>query len=378
MGEFCLECQVDYMREAMSLLIHMGEKEGYEERKKSLQKKYHVSLETAEKKFELLLRIEAAMKEQLKNQQEELAFYFGKEREEGYNVGEAVLLWDKFDSSEYPTISKLSEWLSSLDEKTYNKEFGDKLLNFSTSIEINTNECVFKEAIDVVRFIMKMEIPQEEKWKMQQVYLEPEEHRKKVLHLLEQAIEVLQRFAPELEALAKEFSDYWTEKLKGSSIDEFMNRQIGLKLDENPYGSVLHPDIIQLNMVSLGAKADDNGVAKGPYNFIVGILFDDDFELNLQQKDSTDKTEYAMKVLKILSDSSKFEILSYIKDKKAYGSELAKQLNLTTATISHHMSALLKAGLVKMEKEDTKVYYSGNTEAIEDVLDYCRRILVEP
>ena len=42
------------------------------------------------------------------------------------------------------------------------------------------------------------------------------------------------------------------------------------------------------------------------------------------------------------------------------------------------MGALLKAGLVRMEKEDTKVYYSGNTEAIEEVLDYCRRILVEP
>lgn len=377
MGKQILDNQVDYMREAMSLLIHMGEKEGYEELKKSLQKKYHVSSETAEKKFELLLRIEAAMKEQLKNQQEELAFYFGKEREEGYNVGEAVLLWDKFNSSEYPTILKLTEWLDGLDEKTYNKEFGDKLLNFSTAIEINSDECVFEEAIDVVRFIMKMEIPQEEKWKMQQVYLEPKEHRKKVIHLLELALEVLQRFSAELEAVANEFAIYWTKKLKDSSIDEFMNQQVGLKLDENPFGSVLYPDIIQLNMVSLWANADDDGVAKSPYSFIVGVLFDDDFELTLQQRDSKDKTDYAMKVLKILSDSSKFEILSYIKDKKAYGSELAKQLNLTTATISHHMSALLKAGLVRMEKEDTKVFYSGNTEAIEEVLDYCRKILVE-
>lgn len=41
------------------------------------------------------------------------------------------------------------------------------------------------------------------------------------------------------------------------------------------------------------------------------------------------------------------------------------------------MSALLKAGLVRMEKEDTKVYYSGNTEAIKEILDYCRKILVD-
>ena len=377
MNKQIINDKVDYMREAMSLLLHMGKNEDYEELKKSLQKKYHASLETAEKKFGLLLRIEAVMREQMKNYQEELTFYFGKAKDEGYNVGEIVLLWDKSNTSKYSTIQKLQEWLSGMDEKTYNKEFGERLLNYSAEIEIDSEEVVFEDAMEIIRYLMKMEIPDEEKWKLQQIYLEPQEHREKVLHLLEQAIEVLQRFASDLEAVTKEFVSYWKEKLKYISIDEFMSERIGLKLDENPYGSILFPDIIQLNSASIYAKADDDGVAKEPYSFIVGILFDDDFEFNLKRKDSDNGTENITKVLKLLSDSSKFEILSYIKDKKAYGSELAKQLNLTTATISHHMSALLKAGLVRMEKEDTKVFYSGNTEAIEEVLDYCRQILVE-
>ena len=83
------------------------------------------------------------------------------------------------------------------------------------------------------------------------------------------------------------------------------------------------------------------------------------------------------KVLKLLSDRSKLEILSYIKNKKAYGSELAKQLNLTNATVSHHMSGLVNAGLVIMEKEDTKIYYRANIEEISEVLNSCLKYLTE-
>nr|WP_242704347.1 winged helix-turn-helix domain-containing protein [Enterococcus sp. 665A] len=42
--------------------------------------------------------------------------------------------------------------------------------------------------------------------------------------------------------------------------------------------------------------------------------------------------------LKAISDKNKLEILSFLKEKSSYNLELAKQLNLTPATISHHMN----------------------------------------
>ena len=50
--------------------------------------------------------------------------------------------------------------------------------------------------------------------------------------------------------------------------------------------------------------------------------------------------------LKLLGDKSKFEILRTVKDEGAYGAQLAKQMGLTTATISHHVNALLNRRLV--------------------------------
>ncbi len=61
--------------------------------------------------------------------------------------------------------------------------------------------------------------------------------------------------------------------------------------------------------------------------------------------------------------------------KEAYGSELAKHLNLTTATVSHHMNALLLAGLVKVSHVDHRVYYTTDKKALEEVLDYGKGIL---
>ena len=40
------------------------------------------------------------------------------------------------------------------------------------------------------------------------------------------------------------------------------------------------------------------------------------------------------------------------------------------------MSQLAEASLIRLEKIDTKVYYSLNEEMVEKCLDYCRRKLL--
>lgn len=57
-------------------------------------------------------------------------------------------------------------------------------------------------------------------------------------------------------------------------------------------------------------------------------------------------------------------------EKQTISGELAKQFELTPATISYHMSALLGAGLVKIEKENTRIYYSADKEAIAGLLEF--------
>lgn len=63
-------------------------------------------------------------------------------------------------------------------------------------------------------------------------------------------------------------------------------------------------------------------------------------------------------------------------EKRTISGELAKQFELTPATISHLMSALLGAGLVKIEKENTRIYYFADKETIAGLLEFCEKTLL--
>ena len=48
--------------------------------------------------------------------------------------------------------------------------------------------------------------------------------------------------------------------------------------------------------------------------------------------------------------------------------ELAQELGLSAATMSHHMSALLTCGLVRLTKREGRVYYSLERQAVRRML----------
>ena len=83
-----------------------------------------------------------------------------------------------------------------------------------------------------------------------------------------------------------------------------------------------------------------------------------------------ESTDAVVDAIKLLSDRSRFEILKYISHKEAYGNEIAEHLNLTTATVSHHMGLLIAADLVKLEPRNSKMYYSLNKDTLRQYLEF--------
>ncbi len=78
--------------------------------------------------------------------------------------------------------------------------------------------------------------------------------------------------------------------------------------------------------------------------------------------------ELLLMKLKALSDSSKLGIISLLKVSPKYNLEIAQQLGLTAATMSHHMNVLLNCGLVGVEKKDGKVYYHLKKESLQSLI----------
>ncbi|HUV85354.1 MAG TPA: winged helix-turn-helix domain-containing protein, partial [Methanosarcinales archaeon] len=74
-------------------------------------------------------------------------------------------------------------------------------------------------------------------------------------------------------------------------------------------------------------------------------------------------------VFKIISDRTRLEILRAIISKPTYGKLLAEKLNLTTATISHHVEVLKSVNLIKEKRIKNIKYFEANSEEIKKIFD---------
>ena len=73
--------------------------------------------------------------------------------------------------------------------------------------------------------------------------------------------------------------------------------------------------------------------------------------------------------LKVISDKTRLEILRLLISKANYGKRIASRLNLTTATISHHLEQLKSVNLVKEDREKNIKIFSANIAEIDKLLE---------
>ena len=71
---------------------------------------------------------------------------------------------------------------------------------------------------------------------------------------------------------------------------------------------------------------------------------------------------------KALSDPVRREILNLLKGGRLTAGEIARQFDMTAATVSYHLSLLKKAGLIFESREKNYIYYSLNASVLEEVL----------
>ena len=374
-------CQkIDYIAEGLALLQHLGREEKYYILKEKIDKKYGSPFEEGLEKWKRLNQIEQEAEAVFLEDKEELCYYFGTEEDEdSICAGRLALLWEEFQKERFADIAALKAYLDGIPNNEFYKKFG-MLLQTYKNIECDDSKMVkTNEPLAVISYLMQMEIKDEEKWKVQNIFIHRAEHQEKVLRLLEKACALLMRFQNEISFLTQGFVQYWEAMLQEENFADYIKDVIGVQIGDNPHGICLYPSVIRANAFIMYSNLEDDGKTYcGQDIYRMGILFGTDFDMRTRRSHQDIGYEnYVMQVLKLLSDKSKFEILSYIHNKEAYGSELAKRLNLTTATVSHHMSALLAAALVNVTRRDKRVYYSANKEALAEVLDYCKNVLTD-
>ena len=73
---------------------------------------------------------------------------------------------------------------------------------------------------------------------------------------------------------------------------------------------------------------------------------------------------------KALSDENRREILEMLKGGRMNAGDISDKFNMTQATVSHHLSILKEADLVRIKREGKYIYYELNTTVFNDVLKW--------
>lgn len=128
---------------------------------------------------------------------------------------------------------------------------------------------------------------------------------------------------------AKQFYDYWTKTLGDQDLADYLNQETGgnIQVEKNAFGWILRPAFFLPTIMGYSLHIDSNtGEYEKEDSCILGFLYGDDYSLSDTSlyKSTAITEEQALKLLKLLSDKCKFEILSYTSEKNAYGAELAE------------------------------------------------------
>lgn len=72
-------------------------------------------------------------------------------------------------------------------------------------------------------------------------------------------------------------------------------------------------------------------------------------------------------VFKAIADPSRRKILKLLNDGELNAGEIGQSFELTPPTLSHHLSILKAADLIRQRREGTQLIYSLNTTVLQDL-----------
>ncbi|AKI97234.1 ArsR/SmtB family transcription factor [Kosmotoga pacifica] len=117
------------------------------------------------------------------------------------------------------------------------------------------------------------------------------------------------------------------------------------------------------------------GFVSAPVKLEEGTLFlAGDIQKSFELSELSLETDLLKNFLKNLSDQTRFCILKALSGKPMYVAQLASHCGLSKATISHHLTALGRLGILEKKNDGKKVYYSLNRDNLRRIIKNIERV----
>lgn len=223
-----------------------------------------------------------------------------------------------------------------------------------------------KEAL--LESFQNLEINDGDRWKIWSMHMQ-------FKHVLDVIADIMRELMPiyksHKEAMQKCYAMFEQDKNKvypqGNMYDN-LKSELGISYEEEGKDIIIIPSFALCVSISFIDRIEF-------YTNDIYILWGTLSSKNIKNKRRIITMEQMCAGLKLLSDKSKFEILCYVANEKAYGAQIAKELKLTTPTISYHMQSLVNVGFISFEKLNNRLYYKAEKEYIAEFLEIVRNKL---
>lgn len=277
---------------------------------------------------------------------EQMDFFFNNESEAFRFFIVFQKIWECRSLDEYVNfIENMSD--DSLKEMLVRILIDDKLKNDDNHIKNIASSNEF-----LLDFIKKLDIKKSSKWDLYCFIDNIEKYKHEFISLIKDYIPIFNKlFNAQIEFIDEVNNNILT-KVNSQGLDfvkEYTNNLINLNDFKKIYLTSSYFDNY-LIYFTLTNNTTHCYFVVGPYHR----------ELNTQN----DNIEAHLKVLKNLCDKTRFGIMKYILDDERYGQEIAAKFNISNPSVSYHMNNLLLLDLVKISKQDNKVFYKLNKQRL--------------
>ncbi|MBP5265250.1 MAG: winged helix-turn-helix transcriptional regulator [Lachnospiraceae bacterium] len=326
---------------------------------------------------DLLQEIEDAARAEFAEDMETVRFYCACEEDlnKPDSFADLIMLIDVVSPGSY-SVKDYQESLNDLTEQEFLTRFYEGLKAYGNSVTDQVSNDT-ETVADIMDILLQKDMSDARKLHLQQLFFHRKEHQEKLIGLMIRAEKLLKKYEKKLLAIGQELVDYVEGELQGQSLSDYILGEFYGNMAIPAAGKDCDVYLYYLKCAIMGFYMRGQKIEEVRPLAAVGVIFSREmsFRALLEQRAQLSE-EKVMTMLKLLADKSKFQILSATGAEPAYGSQLASMLGLTTATISHHTSALLEQDLLTLDKVDTKIYYRANPVMIRALIQYLQDTLL--
>ncbi len=197
---------------------------------------------------------------------------------------------------------------------------------------------------DIIAFWDATSLSQSTKWQLTKLMQTPKAHIVRIIKQIEENLPAFEQAYDEIKQPIKRLTTMYQQSVTDKQNEVFSNL-----VDSFPEARAVYPTLaVPISMLIISNRC------------YYGLLT----PLVTKNGSSPYQTEQLLTCMKALSDSSKLSVLRSLKESSKYNMEIAQQLGLTAATMSHHLNVLLSCGFVGIKRQGNRIYYYPQTDAL--------------